>query len=742
MTEPSTGESAQGGAAPARGDQGGAHAVVLAISAAAFAFLYLLSAYLPEGISEEEESRIFVLSCLLVPLSGTVFAWAMSRVKRRFFATHGLFYPSFAFAHAVFWALAVHRLRGALPVAPPKDTHLLYSPHVHWAIVVWLAGNVVLFAIAFATRGRRIGAAAHALLIRWIDRSLPFLVVAALLPFAGLTPLPRQLLLLLAIAGLASFVHVELSRFPRERSARYVLDVLVLVGITLVVFDPAMDADPWHSNFYLGPVAAVRAGRSVLVDINCQYGVGVLYFIAMVMDLKLVAPTIAGFALIMTGLSVLQYAVLYASLRCITRSLPLSALVLALIIFVPRFVQTGYPGAYPSTGPLRFLHGYLLLGCFALRGRLPRHRTWVFALEALVIGTASVWSVESFVYVVAAYLASLVYETAHVRRGAILRELEERLTPVFVAVTLSHAGLLCLIRMRSGEWPHWWRYFEFVELYTTKAFGALPVEPWTPWLPMAGVYAATVIVLAHRRITLGRSNLNAGYAVVFAMSSLGIAHLTYYVGRSHLNNLFHIAAPSFFVAGYWFIVAARKTEHASQPLRQSFVFACYGVATLLALSAVPDVLKKFDHTLAVYVASGRAWETQTPSPLTLDAVQLIRAYAPSARRVALFSTPEVEIETFLLTKRTSVWPISNPFQDMLLESAKARLASARGGLAAGDVIFVETGSRAALSPGQLHLAPGVHALDRELFAGVASTFGFEIVEARASGMTAVRLTAR
>ena len=724
--------------------EGRVHAVVLAVSAAAFGFLYLVYSYLPEGISEKEESRIYVYSCVLVPAAGILYSWAVEQVKRRLFPTHRLFYPALAFAHAAFWARAVHQLRDATPVPLPKSEIVNFGPHFHRLILERLAGNVLLLVLAAATRSRWLGGSPRPLLAGWLDRLTPLVIVYALLPFATPLPIPKHFLYMLGITGIASLFHVELSRFPKEKTARYAFDVLVIVVMILLVFDPAMDVDLYHHNYYLGPVAAVRAGRTMLVDIHCQYGVGVIYFIAFVFDrgYEHIPPTAVGFAVLITVLAVIQYTVIYATLRSVTRSVPLSALTLALMILVPRFEQMGYPSAFPSTGALRFLPGYLLLGCFALRARLPSQRLWIFGLEALVVGATSVWSFESFVYVFGAYLASLVYETAHVRRGAIIAELENRLTPTMIATTIFHGALLFITRMRSGQWPQWSMYFDYIKLYSTQEFGALPVEPWTPWLPLAGAYVVTVVALGYRRITLGRSDLKGDYAVVFAMSSLGIVQFTYYVGRSHLNNLFHIAVPAFFVAGYWFIAAAKKTPHASQAFRQSLVFACYGVATFLALSAVPDVMKKFDHTLLAYVMNDRDWPVRVPLPRTTDAEQMIRRYAPASRRVAFFTSSEVEIETFLLTRRTSVWPRSNPGQDVLIESAKTRIFGARTGLKAGDVVFVDTGSTVSPSPNQVNLGSGVHAIDRELFVHLSEAFGFEVLEARPSGIVALRLTAR
>jgi hypothetical protein len=130
------------GDAPSASPESRVHAVLLAVSAAAFAFACLVFHYLPEGISEKEESSIFVLSCLVVPLAGVAGSLAFDGAKRRWFATHRLFYPVLALAHAVFWAMMVHHLREVVP-PPGKGSVVDFLPHFRTLIVWWLAGNVI-----------------------------------------------------------------------------------------------------------------------------------------------------------------------------------------------------------------------------------------------------------------------------------------------------------------------------------------------------------------------------------------------------------------------------------------------------------------------------------------------------------------------------------------------------------------------------------------------------------------------
>jgi hypothetical protein len=61
--------------------------VLLSLSVGGFSFLYILYRYLADGISEKEESRVFVLSSLIVPTAALLASWIIARAKREFFSS-------------------------------------------------------------------------------------------------------------------------------------------------------------------------------------------------------------------------------------------------------------------------------------------------------------------------------------------------------------------------------------------------------------------------------------------------------------------------------------------------------------------------------------------------------------------------------------------------------------------------------------------------------------------------------
>ena len=78
------------------------------------------------------------------------------------------------------------------------------------------------------------------------------------------------------------------------------------------------DAQLTHQNFYLGPTNELLHGRTMLVDMFSQYGVGVMYFLAGIFS---VVPIGYGtFSIVNSALFALEIVALYAVVRLATRS--------------------------------------------------------------------------------------------------------------------------------------------------------------------------------------------------------------------------------------------------------------------------------------------------------------------------------------------------------------------------------------------------------------------------------------
>ena len=428
--------------------------------------------------------------------------------------------------------------------------------------------------------------------------SLPLLALLAAIPFARGLGITLDALLVVVLIGFLFWVLRRVA--ARRYTARFarILDILVVFIITLSVLDFGFAFNVRHCNFYLGPVTDLMLGKSLLVDINCQYGVLVIYFLAALFQSGLFPFSYHGLFLAICVLYALEYVGIYAIARLLWRSQAVPLVVLALIVALNYFATLGYAAGYPSIGPLRFGLAYLLLLVSMVRTTRVHFQGWLFLLEAVILGIASVWSFETFFYVGSTYLAVVGFEGLAGRGPAPwkmrLKKVTARLLGACALMATAHAALALDIYMRSGELPDWQRYLDYVALYSVAGFGTLPIAFWSPWLPMVVVYFGSVLLLTHR-VLLRQEPARPELAIVFGMTVLGIAQLTYFVGRSHPNNLYHICIPAIFVGAYWATRVFRST-HLPHAFKASVTAGGCAAVIALLVHVSPRIVEKMPAT--------------------------------------------------------------------------------------------------------------------------------------------------
>jgi len=583
---------------------------------------------------------------------------------------------------------------------------------------------------------------------------IPLLFGAALLTFFPVTLPVRRTLAMIALIATAALFHGSLAQWRAGRLTRRILDGLVILLTALIAFDANFNFHRHHYNFYIGPVNDLMRGKSLLADINCQYGVFVVYFLALLFRTELIPFSYQGLSCVISILWVAQFLIVYFLLRTSLKSIFFSITALSLIIMMNYFAAALHATNTPSTGPLRFGLPYLVLALTALRARYPRDQKLIRRLEYAALGIASVWSLETFFFAAAAYSGVVACECCadsdnyRDRARWVMRELSR----VGLSVLIAYALLSIDIRLRSGEWPHWQYYGEYLLLYGaenllpySKGVGALPIQPWGAWGIVLAIYFASLTAALYALPKPGRRENARELPIVLGMTMCGIALFTYFIIRPHPNNLYHICLPAIFVASYW-LVQVPQLE-LPRGFRFSVAYCSYYAIALVYFAGVPSVVQKW-HNTALY-SSGRSiaqlsqgtptmlreqlatLESRSPTePRVAEALNLMQKYAGDKQRVALFIEPDCTTEALMLAGKSNVFPISHPGQDYLL--GNARPAMERGllyahHLTSGDYLFLEKDT------GQLN------ELQQAIVMRLRREFHFEEVETTSHGIVSVKL---
>ncbi|MBA3422798.1 MAG: hypothetical protein H0U12_13085 [Thermoleophilaceae bacterium] len=646
---------------------------------------------------------------------------------------------------------------------------------------VW-AGALVLTGLRVRRRDRPGGGVPAPSTCRgWIiAAALGWVCVLGFLPPELLRPL--KLAGSLVIAGSLTALHLRRRGPGRRRSTAWMLDatavVLVLMTMTDVsgyleylrpdartfvrgdgtVLTPEIftSSHRHHQGFWLGPLNEVVHGQALLVDVTSQYGVGVLYFLAVFFQ---IAPLGYGSLSLAAGfLTAVQYALIYGIMRfggC-PRTLAVAGIAAAVFGLVAGAI--GSPADYPSIGALRFGIPWLIVALAVLSARWQRHRAPLRVAAAALVGIASVWSFETFVYASAVFAAVVSFEVATLERYRV-RTFGRDILAAAGWCVIAHLALAVATRILAGSWPDWSTYLALLRLYSAGDVYRVVAEPWSPGLPLLLLHLASAIGLAallmrRRKLVLDRRPL---FLVIAAASGLGIASFSYFVGQSDPNALIYSALPAVVEGGLWAALVGERLLSAGQVSRVVATGAAFWLAALLAISGWPDATVKWRRTaLAHTIPAGdgegslgaavlRLWRSPPSDPRALIGQALLARNLPPGETALVIAEPELSVETLVRSGRANALPISHPEQDNLVpDKADSRVIRAVNGLSPGTLMLIQR--KAVGAPTKLPGRPPDHrklvrlqklALDR-----IRARFLLEEVERSPSGLAIVRLLPR
>lgn len=375
--------------------------------------------------------------------------------------------------------------------------------------------------------------------LRWWDA---LLLSSADWPVA-LALLPCSAIGILLLRGIAQ------STAKSTRSSR-LIDGLVLAGLLETIMRSQHFTSngplPHHWGVFIAPAAYLRQGGMLLHDVPSQYGFLNTLLLAS-------APTgdlfMAFFWMNVVCIAASGF-ILYLALRsCLDQrwwQIVGGLIAIASVSFVAGDTSTlTGPMPTPSVGGIRFLWLYVLFGLllhWLQRGQMDSPLSKRMLIQGTLIWLLSaLWSVESAVYVTAAWLPAATLLS--LRRDLSSLSVSQRLLAFLVAATrtagFAFASLLLALgviaagyRAAGYGWPDWGAYLEYANSFSA-GFGALPIDPAGPvWLLLL-VSSALIAGALHFSSDAQRG----AQALAWAAWGMLWSVATYFISRSHANNI-------------------------------------------------------------------------------------------------------------------------------------------------------------------------------------------------------------
>ena len=561
---------------------------------------------------------------------------------------------------------------------------------------------------------------------------------------------PGDLIPALALAAAALLVlhlrrHVRLPVAARRAADIVLCGIVALVVIQLPDIHLYISNVVLHHGFFLGPANDVLHGRAMLDGAWSQYGVGLID--ALALTFKAIPIGFGTLALIIVGLTVVQFLCTYAILRLAGLGQVLTVITIAVAVLGNLFSPLETYFVFPSATALRFGLPYLIILFAVLDARYPvRRRPGRLAMLA-VLAIAATWSFETFAYCGGTYGALVLIEAVcagnhivrRVLRGAMLG-----LTVSAVAVILF--SLLTLIFGGSLDWGP---YLEYLQLYTVSEFGQLPIQFFSAGPFMAAAIFASAVVLLGLARERPRALAPPMWAALAGFTGFAVVSFTYYLGRSHPNNLLVLLVPVVALAGLWMQVLLT----APAAWWRTAVTALITLAlAMIAVASWPSVeLKARNTALALAVPGGagslrlaveRLAENPVLDPRAPVGVELLANHLSPGAPALVLTEPDLTTEVLMRAGRRNLLPISHPPEDVLIESSQGRVRAASEQVPAGTLLLTSPVPGPQSPPAPTGAPPLFNELQLIALSVLHQRFAFRLVERSTVGLELVRLVPR
>jgi hypothetical protein len=448
----------------------------------------------------------------------------------------------------------------------------------------------------------------------------------------------------------------------------FVLTCFLLAGL---VYRPRLYIDREHYNFFMAPLNDFIHGKIPFVNTTSQYGVGVIYALALVFRGLQLPIGYEGLSFIVNILFILQYILLAFMLWKTTDDLALSmAGILAIVYF--NFLSVYWPSMLriPAQSPLRYGPIYLLL-CIALLNLKSPNRFFQ-ALEFFFLGIASMWSLETFLYSLvsldALYFVKDVLFASSFVTG--LKHFGRRVMLQAGCVALIWTLFVFLAYTTSGEFPNMQMYLDYYLAYGNIAYSGGEIHRH---ILRSGavifVYLFSIFAVLFDRIQQKKFLPLVTASMLVGMSVTGILQYIYYFVYYADFHLALLCVPLIFVLVLW-VGVIRSRVDMPYPLRASL-----GVVLLISLMTTAIVTSgsfhdKFSKSL-LYISQRGVVENRnvpwmnpyqaSPSNRSVKIlVQFIQRYAGNDGQFVIFALPDDQTEALFLTGKTDILGMSEP----------------------------------------------------------------------------------
>jgi len=458
----------------------------------------------------------------------------------------------------------------------------------------------------------------------------------------------------------------EVSRWASFSFVKYFVDFMVFLAI--IFFVSIVVVNGWgypnyvivpNYNPVIGPINDVLGGKSLLVNINSQYGLLYIYTLAFLF--RFIPLTYSNFFWLCFVVAIAGYYLLYIVMR---KWLGWIAILgIALIIGFHYFGAVGNILLLCQQTFLRFGWWIILLLFIVFEDKIRIKQRIKFFIEILIVTTAIYWAFDSGLYVLGGYLG-FVSVRIMIKKCSWMAQFKEftfSFLNIVIAVTIYFIAISLFTYFRAGVSPDWSR-FNSTAAQFAGGIGLIPMPAFHPYLVVLGLYSGVLLYIFYRLFFIKNKLLDEkkrDLCLISLTTFYGMSQFIYYTGRSTSRSLLIVCLP--FIIIFCWVLAKCKNYYKKHGLtfsqkRYKLLFWELCAFLLITSSFLTTIT-----TANIYSAYGKrdrliplGFDDIANEPTHRQSIDYINKYLEGRegkeRKIAILST----WDGFFLTKTKSV----------------------------------------------------------------------------------------
>jgi hypothetical protein len=366
---------------------------------------------------------------------------------------------------------------------------------------------------------------------------------------------PFIAIILYCVSGYLLYLYYRTSETPlRKKITSVVIYILVAVLILDIILYNIFNlakagidiSGETNAVFYV--ITQVYAGKSLLVDINCQYG---LFAWLLNPVFKVIGLSTYNMGMVMALLDGVSFLLIYLGIKKLIRNDLFSFIVFICLIFW-QYWQLKLPFGeeprfYYQYWPIRLLFPalsfYLIVSYI---GETEKNKKRLLPVLGLVSSFAILWNLDTGIVVYGATAIALLFAAFYTapKKEAIKQSMGYAAW-MLGSLLFVLALFFVSTKMHAGVWPDLMQIFAFQKIFYISGFFMMPMVAVHFWnLPVIVYIAAGVYCVYHSR----KENQRDLPVIVF-LFILGIGLFAYFQGRSFDTTIDMVMYPAIIILG-------------------------------------------------------------------------------------------------------------------------------------------------------------------------------------------------